>query len=130
MYMAVPETNEDIAFSDAIANCKTTFSDPEANISNADKWAHAKKVFNADPDATLFSALPYEQIYQMDDPVKSEATAFVADLRCQYLQRKLDERFTPELHILYLRNVQWMVKLREQSRMKHIQKILRSAKLH
>jgi hypothetical protein len=129
-YICVPDDHEDVAFSDAIANDKNLYSDPEMNVSNFDKWSHVKKVFNAEPDITIFAAIRYEVVYEMDDPVKSEAASYVADIRAQYLAKKLEKCFTPEAHLLYLRNVQWMVKLREQSRLVAIQKHIRSQRMH
>ncbi len=130
MYIDLPQSMDDVTLSDQLANDATVYSDSDNKFSNADKWAHAKKVLNAEPDTTIFAQVSYEAIYALDDPVKAEATSFVADLRAQYLEKKLEHTFTPELHRMYLLNIQWLVRLREQVRMRYIQKELRAQRLH
>lgn len=128
-YMTAPADLQDIQLCEAIV-ADSLVSDPSINITNQQKWEHVKKTFKAPPDTTLFARISYESVYDTDDPVKCEATAFVADLRIQYLEKRLEKEFSPTLHGLYLANIQWMVKLRERARMKGLQQMLKGVILH
>lgn len=129
-YMPTPVTVEDLKVSEAITHDPTMYSDPHTNASNKTKWDRVREVFGSQGDATLFAALSYEKVYQDDDPFQAEAAAFVADLRAQYIQQRLNEKFTVDLHLMYLRNVQWMVRFRERARLHHINQVVKTSTLH
>lgn len=129
-YMPMPVDMQDIEFCNALVNDPATFSDPTIRVSNKEKWDRARSIFGAPEDSTLFANLSYEELYADDDAVRAEAGAFVADLRVQYLTKRLANGYNHELHTLFLSNMQWLVKLRERARMKGINQAMKNRPLH
>lgn len=112
-YMIDQPTPEDLALSDRICQDTKTFSD-SSGMSNGDKWAFAMDVMECD-DCNLFSALSFEDVYMIDDPLRCEAACYVADLRSQFLQRHLLRNpLDMESHLLYVKNKQWYARFKNR----------------
>jgi hypothetical protein len=128
-FMPPAENPTHIEISQMIVGDKKYISD-HSGYTNNEKWSLILNTFNAAPDSTLFAELSYDEIYTDDDPAHAEAAAYLADLRTQYFNKLLEEKFTPEHHMLYLVNRQWMVRFRERALLSNLTQQMKSAVLH
>lgn len=112
-YILPPTSDREARLAQRIVEDDKMISDASGN-DNKSKWAFATSVFECE-DCTLFSHIPYELIYDSDDPMRCDAGACVADLRSQYLRELLEANPTDlEAHALYVKNRQWYGKLKER----------------
>lgn len=122
-YMPPEATEEDLIVCARICDDPIFVSDA-TGLTNFDKWNHTKRVFDA-TNANLFSIISFEAIYANDEVVACEAASFMADLRVQFFEHYLaTEKDDLNLHMLWLRNKQWYVKLRERANLRHVTKSL------
>lgn len=112
-YILPPTSDREARLAQRIVEDDKTVTD-SSGANNKSKWEFAISVFDCG-DCTLFSHIPYELIYESDDPMKCDAGSCVADLRAQYLSEILEANPTDlEAHALYVKNKQWYGKLRER----------------
>lgn len=121
-------TPEDLDVSAKICSDDKTFSDG-TGISNRAKWDFAMAVFEC-ADCTLFSHVSFEEVYELDDPLKAEAASFIADLRAQFFQRRLSQYpASLEDHNFYIRNRQWQARFAARVQLERFQRASRSVML-
>jgi len=119
-----PEMTEDAqraaTIAHAIVENESVFS-RQGEPSNAHKMMHIRSVFNSN-EATIHQPCELSHIFTGNLPGMQQAAAFLADLRCQYIKKLLEENIiNPMVGNLWLwRNRVWYVRLREQMSM-HIE---------
>jgi hypothetical protein len=111
-----PEAFYHVGYEQLLSN--QIFSD-DSGLSNLQKWEHAKGVLGDAP--SLFTDLSYEEVFEEDDPIKAQAAGFVADLRAQHFQVKLNsDRTNMTLHRLYVKHATWRTRFYERTNLQNL----------
>lgn len=123
-------TQEDLEECNKLCSDASIFSD-DTGISNADKWQIVNKVFMCSEETgNLFSAVSFDDIFASDDVFICEAAGYIADLRSQFFEQRLQKYPNDfEYHHFYIMNKRWYGRFRERVSLDQLQSLLKTVKL-
>lgn len=108
------DPNRAIEIASEITSSPAIFSRP-GEPSNKDKFDHVRGQFDNEK-VLLWAVFPYAQTFVQGHPGQQQAGSFLADLRCQYLKKLVEEGLVPPLlgRVMYVRNRVWYTRFRTQ----------------
>lgn len=117
----MPKSPTDVDLSEAVAiTADAKMVTDSSGVNNVDKWNFVLATFSAQ-EISLFSRIDYRDVYRTDNPRLCIAASYMADMRCQYFDKKLAKN--PDSltdHIFYVRNRYWQARLRERNNLQRI----------